>query len=55
MQNEADSRELLHSGDTANIANIKAGELPDISFLDNISTIDGNKTTKTGKGICSNA
>lgn len=43
MQNEADSRELLHSGDTANIANIKAGELPDTSFLDNMSTIDGNK------------
>ena len=45
MQNEADSRELLHSGDTANIANIKAGELPDTSFLDNMSTIDGNKAS----------
>lgn len=45
MQNEADSRELLHSGDAANIANIKAGELPDTSFLDNMSTIDGNKAS----------
>jgi len=26
-----------------------------ISNLDNMSTIDGNKATKTGKGICSNA
>ena len=43
VQNEADRRELLHSGDAANIANIKAGELPDTSFLDNMSTIDGNK------------